>query len=286
MVSVTIGTVLAGCAAAFALLAVTQHIKFTRKWRRCKARIHEASAKTEGVVERNRITTEHDLAHLPKPVVRWLTWSQVVGKSAIREATLEQRGRLRLSRGSSWLPFTATQCISCSPTHPGFIWRVHVPVFMKGLISMVGIDTCLDGKGSMEITLSTVLSAINVAPNPKTNQSALQRLLGELCWVPASVPGSRCIAWGAVEGDENAATATMDVEGTIGTATFFFNADGSVKKFIAMRYKEVTDKQPTPFEVDVESTESLMGFESLRGCAQAGACQTILRHSLGLKWKS
>jgi hypothetical protein len=80
-------------------------------------------------------------------------------------------------------------------------------------------------------------SLINIADEQgqKLNEGALQRFLGEMVWFP-SLALSPYIMWESI--DSTTAKATMTYKGTSGSGTFYFNSNGDVIKFFALRYKD------------------------------------------------
>lgn len=78
-------------------------------------------------------------------------------------------------------------------------------------------------------------SLINVVNErgEKIDEGSLQRYLGEMVWFP-SLALSPYVTWEQI--DENTAKATMIYKGTSGSGTFYFNSNGDVTNFSALRY--------------------------------------------------
>ncbi len=53
----------------------------------------------------------------------------------------------------------------------------------------------------------------------------------------------------------------MEFEGTTGTGEFHFDQNGSFKKFVAMRYKDASDAEPTEWTVTATKTEERNGIK-------------------------
>lgn len=173
------------------------------------------------------IITEADLAPLPEPVQRWLRFSGVVGKERPTTVRLKQEGELRLGE-RGWFPFTAEEYYTTDP--PGFVWTVKLD--MAPLISVVGRDAYLGGRGSIDMRL---LGLIPVAKDsgPDMDQGGLLRYLNEIMWFPA-VAVSPYITWEAI--DANSARATMSYAGVSSSATFSFDEQGRLTNMLAERF--------------------------------------------------
>ena len=85
----------------------------------------------------------------------------------------------------------------------------------------------------MLIKLHSLFNVVN-EQGDKMNEATLQRYLGEMVWFP-SLALSPYITWEQI--DENTSKATMTYKGTSGSGTFYFNSNGDVAKFTALRYK-------------------------------------------------
>src|SRR5690349_16698292 len=83
------------------------------------------------------VITEPDLAGLPPPVQRYLTYSGVPGKPRIETVRLSYEGKFRTGAGKPWLLISATQVYTTNP--PGFLWKARFK--FAGLPFMVGTDT-------------------------------------------------------------------------------------------------------------------------------------------------
>jgi hypothetical protein len=171
--------------------------------------------------------TEADLAGLPEPVQRWLRYAGVVGKSRPTTVRLKQEGELRLGE-RGWFPFTAEEYYTTNP--PGFVWTVKLE--MAPLVSVVGRDAYLEGRGSMDMRL---LGLVPVAKDsgPEMDQGDLLRYLNEIMWFPAGAI-SPYITWEAI--DATSARATMTYAGVSAPATFFFDDQGRLTNMVAERF--------------------------------------------------
>ncbi|NLK52242.1 MAG: hypothetical protein GX295_07335 [Syntrophomonadaceae bacterium] len=197
-----------------------------------------------------KIITEETIKDLPVPVQRWLKNSGVIGKEKIHTVYLKQKGFMKLKPDQKdWIKSEADEYFTID--QPVFIWRVKTS--MMGL-PVVGRDLFRDGQGKMQIKLAGIIPVVNVANNPKLNESALQRYLGEIIWFPTAAVSSY-IKWEPV--NDYSAKATMSYGGTTGSAVFYFNEQGELTKFVALRYKDITDEKPTEWVATVKGTETL-----------------------------
>ncbi len=177
------------------------------------------------------ILNETDIAQLPEPVKKWLRSSGSVGRRVISMGKVTQKAEMKIKPGQkNWMQATATQYTTIDA--PAFIWTVDVR--MNSLLSAVGIDKFENGRAAMTIKLNALVNIVNESGD-KLNEGTLQRYLGEMVWFP-SLAISPYITWEQL--DENSAIATMHYKGASGSGNFYFNANGEVAKFSALRYKE------------------------------------------------
>ncbi len=177
----------------------------------------------------NRILNEIDLVNLPFPVKNWLNNCGAIGKPFISLGKVTQTAEMQMKPDQDkWLTATATQYTSID--NPAFIWTVDVK--MNSFLSFQGRDKYDDGKGEMLIKLNSLFNVVNER-GEKLDEGTLQRYLGEMVCFP-SLALSPYITWEQI--DENTAKATMTYKGTSGSGTFYFNSNGDVTKFSALRF--------------------------------------------------
>lgn len=170
-----------------------------------------------------------DLVGLPDPVARWMRWSGVVGSERADVVRLRQEGRF-LMEGRGWNPFEADQYITTSP--PAFFWRVGMQMFP--LVSVHGRDRYVDGTGSLQMKVLSLVPAVNKTGGG-LDQGALLRYLGETIWFPSGAL-SPYIKWEEV--DDNTAKATMDYLSTVASAFFHIDDEGRPVRTNADRYND------------------------------------------------
>lgn len=178
----------------------------------------------------NRTLNESDLTNLPESVKRWLRNSGSLAKPFISYGKVTQIAEMQMKpEQDNWLPATAIQYTTID--NPAFIWSVDVK--MNSFLSFKGRDKFEDGKGEMLIKMNSLFNIVNER-GEKLDEGTLQRYLGEMVWFP-SLALSPYITWEQI--DENTAQAIMIYKGTSGSGKFYFNSNGDVTKFSALRYK-------------------------------------------------
>jgi hypothetical protein len=173
------------------------------------------------------VVTDADLAGLPEPVQRWLRHAGVVGRPNPAAVRLRQAGEIRLG-DTRWLPFTAEQYYTTDP--PGFAWAAKIE--MAPLVTVVGRDKYVDGRGSLEARLQGLITVAKDS-GPDVDRGDLLRFLNEIMWFPAAAI-SPYIAWEPI--DATSARATMSYGGVSAPATFHFDEQGRLTTMVAERY--------------------------------------------------
>ena len=199
--------------------------------------------------------TEKALLDLPPIVQKWLTNSGIIGKRWISNVYLVQELQLKMKpEQTSWNNGTAEQYFTIEP--PAFNWNINTQ--MNSILTIVGRDKFEDGKGEMIIKLLSLIPVANAKNDDKVNQASLQRFLAEIVWFP-SASLIHYIKWETI--DDFSARATMEYKGTKGSGEFHFDKDGNFKKFVAMRYQNSNDTQPTQWTVTATKTDKRNGIK-------------------------
>ena len=187
--------------------------------------------------------TEKDIEDLPKPVQRYLRYSQIIGKETVGTVRLKQKGFMRMSEGQKWMPLEAEEYYTTDP--PGFIW--YGSIEFVPFLSVKARDMLFEGKGAMLIKLLGLIGIAD-ARGPKMDQASLVRYLSETIWFPTALLSDN-IEWEPI--DTNSAKATISVDGLTAYGMFHFDDRGELKNFVAERYREergqlVLEKWSTP----------------------------------------
>lgn len=177
-----------------------------------------------------QMVSEEDLRQLPEVVKKWLRRSGQIGRASIHVGKVTQKAYMLLKPGQkTWMSADAIQYTTTDI--PGFIWRVDVR--MNSLLQFQGRDKFEEGKGEMLIKLNSLIKVVDER-GVKLDEGTIQRFLGEMVWFP-SLALSRYITWEAL--NERSARATITYKGCKGEGTFYYDEEGLVTKFVAMRYK-------------------------------------------------
>lgn len=179
------------------------------------------------VATKTNPVSDADLTELPEPVQRWLRYAGVVGTPRPVVVRLKQEGELRLG-DKGWIPFTAEQYYRLDP--PGFIWEANAT--MSPLLTIVGRDSFVDGRGSIDMRLLGVVPVAKQS-GPDLDRGALMRYLNEIMFFPAGAI-SPYITWERI--DTSSARATLNDRGLSATATFVFDDQGRLTTMVAERY--------------------------------------------------
>lgn len=176
-----------------------------------------------------RIITENDIRDLPKAVKKWLYRSGVIGKPHISTGKVIQQAEMKMRpEQDNWYIATAIQYSTIDV--PAFIWSVNVRV--NSLLSFQGRDKFENGKSEMLIKLNSLINVVN-EKGEKLDEGSLQRYLGEMVCFP-SLAISPYITWQEI--NDTTAYATMEYKGTKGSGIFYFNSEGDVIQYSALRF--------------------------------------------------
>ncbi len=202
----------------------------------------------------------NDLSHLPPIIQKWLKNSGVIGKQKVSNVYLTQTISLKLSPSQTeWNTGTAEQYFTTYP--PAFNWNIHTK--MKSLLNVVGRDKFENGQGAMLIKLLGLIPVVDVKKNDKINQATAQRFLAEIVWFPTAALSSS-IQWEPI--DHHSAKGTLHYNGTKGSGIFFFDHQGRFNKFVAMRYKDISDTAPREWTVTATKIEERNGIKIPTEC--------------------
>ncbi len=222
-----------------------------------KKKIGDETAKileNSSTISKN-IVSEQMISELPIIVQKWLMNSGTVGKDAVYNVYLEQDLQMLMKpEQKEWSNAKAKQYFTTDP--PAFIWSVNLK--MNTLVDLVGRDKFENGHGEMTIKMFSLFSIVNAKNDKKVNQATLQRYLAEIVWFP-SASLSPYITWERI--DELSVKGTMEFNQTKGSGVFHFDQNGNFKKFVAMRYKDVNDTEPTEWTITATKTEKRNGIK-------------------------
>ncbi len=234
--------ILAGCIIGFG------YFSFNRSLQEDINSVLAQKSRQEQILDENMITG------LPSPVRKWLRQSGAIDTNIPEIIRIDQTYQLQMDPDQKhWHNARAEQYFSTGV--PAFVWNLEMK--MRGVIDVVGKDRFLDGKGSMLIKLLALIPVVHEKDNPKINQGTLQRFLGEIVWFPhaAALP---YIQWKEI--DDQSARATLNYKGTTGTGTFYFDENGDVQRFTAMRYMgSGEDARLREWVIEVKEHQTMAG---------------------------
>ena len=219
-------------------------------------KVHDETAQmfANSPTSQKSVISESMISDLPDIVQKWLINCGMVGKEPIQNVYLVQAAQMATKpEQKNWTQARAEQYFTINP--PAFNWSVRMN--MSPLINLVGRDKFEGGKGAMTIKLLSVVPVVDAQGGEKMDQATLQRYLGEIVWFPSAAL-SPYITWEAV--GDSAARATMTYNGTQGSGVFYFDEQGLFKKFVAMRYKDASDAEPTRWTVTATKTAARNGL--------------------------
>jgi hypothetical protein len=202
------------------------HRAFTRLVRKdVEALRAQASPGQAGVV------TEEMLSGLPESVRRYLTYTGVVGKPFVSMVRLKQQGTMRPGPGRPWMPLDAEEHYCVTP--PGFVWDGT----MRLGLARVGRarDMYLGGTGHMLVKVASLIPVVD-AKGEEMDQGSMMRYLSEMMFFPVAFLGGN-ISFQAV--DHGSAQVTLSDHGRTATGTMYFDGEGKLTDFVAMRYRMV-----------------------------------------------
>ena len=174
------------------------------------------------------LITQAQVAELPEPMQRYLSYAQVVGKEPVRSVRLKQRGEYRMQPGQKWLPFVAEQRFTTQP--PTFLWHMTSRPFPLFSISVK--DGFSGDHGELRVQLWSLIT-LSRARGPEIDQGELQRYLLESSWFP-TVWLSDAITWQPV--DAHVAKATIQQQGLMAEGELHVDEQGQLTQVTAQRY--------------------------------------------------
>ncbi len=180
------------------------------------------------------IVTEEDVKDLPKPVQRYLKYTQIIGKEKINFVRLKQDGYFRMKEDQGWMPIEAEQYFNADSVE--FIWIAKAK--FAPLLSIYAKDEFIDGKGNLVVKLLGLIKVVD-AKGYEVDHGELLRFLAECIWFPSAFLNDY-IEWESIDNDS--AKATINYRGISASAVFYFNEKGEVTSITAKRYREVDGK--------------------------------------------
>ncbi|MFO0746558.1 MAG: DUF6544 family protein [Myxococcota bacterium] len=169
--------------------------------------------------------TDHDLAHLPTPVARYLRQAGVLGEPRVDAFRVRMTGHIRSGPSARWMPFTVEQTSSLSRPTRLFFMRA----------SMLGVPfeawhQFQDGKARMRVKVASLVSVVDV-DGPTLTAAEVVTLFNDLCLLAPGGLIDPSIGWQAL--DPHTARATWTHAGHTIHADLAFNDRDELVGFVS-----------------------------------------------------
>lgn len=172
------------------------------------------------------------LAGLPAPVARYLTFALSPRQPIIARAHLRSRGTFA-AKPNAWAPFTAEQEVRTQP--PEFVWNARIA--MMPLVPVRVRDRYAGGEASMRATIAGLVPIVNQHGSPELAAASLQRFLAEAVWYPTALLPRDALSWSAI--DDTSARVTLTDGPTTVSIDCTFGSGGGIETISTMRCRDV-----------------------------------------------
>lgn len=199
--------------------------------------------------------TESDIQHLPKPVQKYLQYTNVLGKEKAYSFKVDIEGSMKIGENRDWTKVSVEQYSFLDEMTRLFFLRLK----MKGL-PIVGLHYYIQSKAVMLIKLCGVIPVAN-GQGPEMDQAETVTVLNDMCILAPSALIDKRIQWEEV--DDTTAKAIFNNKGIQITAVLYFNADGQLVNFISDdRYYSPTGKtfEQARWATPVSDYKNINGF--------------------------
>lgn len=177
------------------------------------------------------IITEEMLSYLPETVQRYMHFTGVIGHLWIQSARVKQTGKFRQGADRPWMDFSAEEFYTTDP--PSLKWDAKFK--MIGIPLLRVTDKYENGHGSMLGKLAGIKTIFD-ARGEKLDQGSMLRYLNEIMWFPTAYLGDN-MRW--EEMDDKSAKVKFIDGGREVEANLYFDKEGKLENFTAMRYREI-----------------------------------------------
>ena len=167
--------------------------------------------------------TEADLAHLPRPVQRYLVGAGVVGQPRVRNVRVRMHGRIRSGPDAPWIPITAEQY--------NFLDEPARLFYFTGSMRMIpiqGYHRYVGASASMEVKAAAIAPIVS-ASGPATAEGETVTMFNDMCVLAPATLISRAIDWEPV--DARTVRARFTNGGHTIRAELTFNDAGELANF-------------------------------------------------------
>lgn len=177
---------------------------------RCRAWKRELEGMTNRVIhkgtkklhDKHELSIQDSMATLPFAIQRYLhkalfliddvdrgtSYMMHTPISIINNVKIQQEGEIFVNQ--KWLPFKASQTVSCSPASPGFIWdcstSIHPTLPILKYLPIFVRDVYLDGQGELSVNCMGVARIAHKKGTVDINSAELMRWLAEIPLYPTA----------------------------------------------------------------------------------------------------
>lgn len=209
----------------------------SNNWNQKTSKLLEELKQPKALPE-TRVVNFKDFKVLPEPVAKYFRLVLKDGQPFINSARMVHSGRFNLNgKENGWSSFKSTQHYSTNP--PGFVWDATIT--MAPLINVWVRDAYVQGQGSIQAKVLSVVSVADEHGKPELNAGSLMRYLAEAVWFPTALLPSEGVKWKAI--DKNTALATLSDGETTVSLEFRFNDKGEITGVYSHeRFRDVKGK--------------------------------------------
>ena len=173
----------------------------------------------------NSVLTDQDIAHLPKPVQKYLRYVGVVGQKRISSFEVELSGEMR-NESEDWFPFTSQQY--------NFTDQPERFFFMKAKVKRLptsGYHRYTSNEASMLIKLLSIFPVAKLDNDSRVFQAETVTYFNDMClFAPSSLIDER-IEWESIHPLQVRATFTNNQVSI--SAILHFNQEGQLVNFVS-----------------------------------------------------
>jgi hypothetical protein len=224
---------------------------FHSKFQKLVSKIRD-EAGTQG----GSVIAEADLKYLPPPVYRYILASGLVGKKKISFMRIRHSGTFKVSKDKDFMPVTGEYFLSTKK--PSFSWLGKISPFPG--ISFTALDSYFNGKGNMVVKIMSTIKVVD-AKSAIIDRSAFGRCVAEMTMAPSFFLDQARVKW--TKYDSDYAECIISDAGLSANAQLFFQADGTLEKFVVDRYYDRGNGQGT-LEKFVIKSKDVKDFNGLK----------------------
>jgi hypothetical protein len=202
------------------------------------------------------LVTEADLAPLPAPVQRYLSFVGVVGRPRVQNLRATFRGQMRSSPTAPWIEIEAEQYSFFDQPSRLFLMRAS----LRGL-PFEALHTYVGPAATMRVKVASLVKVVD-ARGPEMNQSETVTMFNDMCLLAPATLIEPTIRWEPI--DDRTVRASFSNAGNVIRATLSFAADGALTNFVSEdRYQSSDGKvyRRLPWSTPVRAHREFHGFQ-------------------------